>query len=174
MALIRFCMLMFLIGTTVSLSWAGPTDGEWSYMSASAIRWLPYGKDTFRQARTLKRPLFVLVYSDSCEWCHKYETETLETGGILRRLRKDYLPAAVNVATQPALAKELGAFVVPTTLLLTPDGRKIVKFHGFVAARDLSDVLDANLYRWRKGEIPAEEFGSEATCCPLEPPAERP
>lgn len=153
----------------VPASWAGAEQG-WNYMAASKIKWLTYGKKSFQQAKALKRPLFVLVYNDSCGWCRKFETETIETDPIRRRLSSDYLPVAVDAAKQPEMAKQLGAAVVPTTLLLTPDGRKIVKFHGFVAGRDLADVLDANLYRWRKGEIPAEEFGSEATCCPLEAP----
>lgn len=169
MALMRFFFVVFVIGAMVSpSSWAELAEGKWSYMSASSIKWTPYGKDAFRQARSLQRPLFVLVYNDSCGWCRKYEKESIETGTVLQRLRKDFFPVAVDAAKQPALAKELGAFVVPTTLLLAPDGRKILKFHGFVGARDLTDILDANLYRWRKGEMPSAEFGDQTACCPVE------
>jgi thiol:disulfide interchange protein len=143
-------------------------NGHWDYMQASALKWRAYDPGTLRKAAELKRPLFVLVYLDTCHWCRKYETETLETDRILKRLRTDYLPVAVNSAVQPGLAKQLGASMVPTTILLTPEGRVMAKFKGFVDARDLADILDANLYRWRKGEIGGEEFGEPEVCCPLE------
>jgi hypothetical protein len=43
----------------------------------------------------------------------------------------------------------------------------MARFLGFVDARDLADILDADLYRWRKGEISGEEFGAPEACCPL-------
>lgn len=143
-------------------------DGHWDYMQASALKWRAYDPATLRKAVELRRPLFVLVYLDTCHWCRKYETETLETDRILKRLRTDYLPVAVNSAVQPGLANKLGASMVPTTILLAPEGRVMAKFKGFVDARDLADILDANLYRWRKGEIGGEEFGEPEVCCPLE------
>jgi hypothetical protein len=58
-----------------------------------------------------------------------------------------------NFALQPKVAKKLG--------------RKMAKYMGFVGTRDLQDILDANLYRWRKGEISGEEFGAPEDCCPI-------
>ena len=68
----------------------------------------------------------------------------------------------------PEVAKKLGAKMVPTPILLTPDGRKMTRFLGFVDARDLADILDANRYRWRKGEIFGEDFGATEACCPID------
>lgn len=50
--------------------------------------------------------------------------------------------------------------MVPPTLLLTPDGRKMVKFIGFVGEYELANILDAHLYRWRKDEASSENFGA--------------
>lgn len=148
--------------------WSAGADAHWDYVRASALKWSDYDQGVLRQSRELKRPLFVLIYLDTCHWCRKYETETLETSKILQRLRQDYLPVAVDHAKHPAVAQQLGATTVPTTLLLTPDGRRLARFRGFVDARDLADILDANLYRWRKGEIAGEEFGDPGVCCPLD------
>lgn len=175
MSWFRFCLKTLLgVIAIVPVCLAGADTGEWHYLSQSALQWQPYGKAAFKLAGKSKKPLFVLVYNDRCLWCRKYETESIETDPVLRRLRQDYVPVAVDALQQPALAKALGAVAVPTTVLLTPDRRKIVKFHGFVGERDLTDILDANLLRWRKGEIPAEEFGNESTCCPVEPPKATP
>ena len=110
----RICAQALLSFTLLSpAAWAGVNAGEWHYISQSALKWQPYGRDAFKRAVKTKKPLFVLVYSDQCEWCRKYETESIETAPVLRRLRNDYLPVAVDALQQPALAKELGAFVVP-------------------------------------------------------------
>lgn len=140
----------------------------WNYMKSSKTKWKVYDEKALAQARQLQRPLFVLIYLDTCHWCRKYEMETLESAKIRSRLQKEYIPIAIDFATQPELAKRLGATLVPTTLLLTPDGRRLVKFQGYAIERDLADILDANLYRWRKGEISGDEFGDPGVCCPLE------
>lgn len=142
--------------------------GDWNYLSQSALKWHSFDAKTIELAQNNKKLLMVLVYKDDCAWCQKYETESIETAEVLKRLRTDYIPVAVDAGKQPLLAQKLGAFVVPTTLLLTPKTEKIVKFHGFVNERDLTDILDANLYRWRSGIMNAKEFGDTTTCCPLE------
>lgn len=140
----------------------------WHYMEQTRIAWRPYGEATFAEARRAGKPLFVLVFADWCEWCRKYEVETLETDAIRDRLGRDYIPVAVDYATQPALAKELGAKLVPTTLLLVPEGEKLLRFHGVQAAADLADTLDRTLALWKQGETPQPDYGDIDTCCPLE------
>jgi thioredoxin-related protein len=152
---------------SLSLAQAAQVQG-WDYLSQSALKWRSLDAKTIALAQKNKKLLMVLVYKDDCAWCQKYETESIETDEVLKRLRTDYLPVAVDAGKQPLLAKKLGAFVVPTTLLLTPKTEKIVKFHGFVNERDLTDILDANLFRWRSGIMNAKEFGDTTTCCPLE------
>lgn len=151
----------------MSLAQAAEIQG-WDYLSQSALKWHSLDAKTIALAQKNKKLLMVLVFKDDCAWCQKYETESIETEEVLKRLRTDYIPVAVDAGKQPLLAKKLGAFVVPTTLLLTPKTEKIVKFHGFVNERDLTDILDANLYRWRSGIMNAKEFGDTTTCCPLE------
>lgn len=148
--------------------WSASNDAHWDYMQSSALKWSAYDSGALEKAQKLKRPLLVLVYLDTCHWCRKYETETLETARIRKRLGTDYIPVAVNHALQPEVAKKLGAQMVPTTILLTPEGRKMAKFMGFVGERDLADILDANLYRWRKGEVYGEDFGATEACCPID------
>lgn len=156
------------------IAWSATAEKKtWDYLQVSSIKWHTYDQAALNQARQLNRPIFVFVFLNTCHWCHKYETETLETAKITKRLKQDYFPIAIDSAKHPDLLKQLGVTVVPTTLLLTPERRKIVKFQGHVDARDLADILDANLFRWRKGEITGEEFGDPAVCCPLDPPASK-
>ncbi len=149
---------------------------DWRYMENTDIAWRAYGRGAFREAQRAARALFVLVYADWCEWCHKFETETLETPMIRDRLEEGYLPVAVDYDAQPALAKQLGVRRVPSVVLITPQGEKLARFFGFLGPEDLADTLDGVRSAWRGGGLPKEplqEFGNEETCCPLAAPEER-
>lgn len=146
---------------------AGELTG-WHYLEQTRIAWRPYGEAAFAEARRVGKPLFVLVFADWCEWCRKYEVETLETDAIRERLGRDYIPVAVDHTTQRSLAKQLGAKLVPTTLLLTPEGEKLLRFYGVQPAAALADTLDRANVLWKRGEIPQPDFGDIETCCPLE------
>ncbi len=136
-------------------------------MDQTQIDWRPYRQQVFDAAAINKRPLFVFIYADWCGWCQKYEQETLEKDPVRRRLADDYIPVAIDYEKEKELAKKLGARLVPTTILLTPQGKKLVRFFGLLNPEDLSDTLDRTLAMWRRGELPDEEFGNEETCCPL-------
>lgn len=140
---------------------------SWEYRTQSAIDWQDYDQRAFDQAARQGRPVFVLIYADWCAWCKKYELETLETEPIRRRLATTWLPIAVDQERRPGLARELGATLVPTTILATPGGKKILRFHGVLSAPELAQNLDRMRAAWLRGELPDEEFGDERTCCPL-------
>jgi len=145
----------------------------WDYMAVTRINWQLYGEKTFAAARSQGKPLFVFVYADWCQWCEKLERETLETPQIRQWLADNYMPVAVDFDRQPKLARQLGARLVPTIVLITPEGEKLSRFYGFQDAQSMADTLQQVLTAWKKGELPDKslhEFGSEETCCPLAAP----
>ena len=165
-------VVLFLV-TLTTASGAGVTS--WTYMDETKLSWRAYGQATFDEAKKRDIPLFVLVYADWCEWCKKLENETLETPKIMKLLQGKYIPVAINYDKQPKLAKQLGAKLVPTMILMTPGNEKLLRFYGFINIEDLSGTLDQTMVAWRKGELPdkeVEEFGSVETCCPLVAPKE--
>lgn len=139
----------------------------WTYRAQTNIDWYDYGEAAFDQAAKRNRPLFILIYADWCEWCKKYELETLETKPIRGRLADEWVPVLVDYDREPGLARKLGATLVPTTVLVTPKGEKILRFHGIISAAELTENLDLMHAAWRNGELPGEEFGDQSTCCPL-------
>ncbi len=157
-----------LLAATVPAG-AGPRPPEgWDYLAVSRIPWRRFGDAALAEARRLNRPLFVLVFANWCHWCHKYETETLETDAIRALLSSRYVPVAVDYDRAPEAARRLGARLVPTSIVLAPDGRRLLRFYGVIGPRELAEVLNRTAERWARGEIPGEEFGDERTCCPLD------
>lgn len=148
---------------------------DWNYLAISKIPWRNYGAQAYRAAAAGHKPLFVFVFADWCRWCQKLERETLETPRIRKWLTERYVPVAVDYDKQPKLAAALGARLVPTVVLVSPQGEKLLRFFGFLTAEDLEQTLQETLTAWQAGELPEEpirEFGSAETCCPLVPPPE--
>lgn len=164
-----WCLVSVFVGVMMfSLSAAGQAE-EWNYRTQTETDWRQYGTDAFAEASASGRPVFVLVYADWCAWCKKYEVETLEQPPIRRRLEREWVPVAVNFDESPELARRLGVKLVPTTLLLTPEAKKLQRFFGLIDARALAENLDRVANMWHRGEIPEADFGDESTCCPLVP-----
>jgi uncharacterized protein YyaL (SSP411 family) len=158
------------IGILLGLSFFIPLvaqASEWNYRAQSKIQWRDYGAAAFAEARSAGKPLYILVYADWCHWCKKYETETLETELIRGLLQNEMVPVAVNNVEQPEIGKKLGTKLVPTSVILTPDGQRLLRFYGFLPPDELNQALRRTLSRWRNGEIPEREFGDESTCCPV-------
>jgi len=155
--------LMQLFGASAVAG--GLTD--WRYLAHTQIEWRSYGDAALAEAGKTGRPLFVLLFSDSCRWCRKYETEAIEPSVVRELINDRFVPVAVNVDREPGLARKLGARVVPTTLILSPGGVKLLRFHGVQPAADLADTLQQLLVLWRRGELPEQDFGDIETCCPV-------
>jgi len=164
--LIGLLLTSVLFPETPLVVMAESADG-WNYRQHTKIAWRTYVATAFGEARDRNRPLFVLVYSDLCEWCRKYEVEALEQPAVRRLLEARFIPVAVDNDRQRSLGRRLGAKVVPTTLILAPDGRKLLRFYGVQSAADLSDTLEKTLTLWRRGELPRADFGDVETCCPV-------
>jgi len=64
--------------------------------------------------------------------------------------------------------KTIGGKLVPTSQIVAPDGRKLLRFHGVQSGGDLADTLQETLALWRRDELPQPDFGSTETCCPVE------
>jgi len=160
------CLLLLVLQFIPAMQTVAGQE-PWDYRKHSLIAWHDYDESTFELARSDKRALYVFVYADWCGWCRKFEVETLEQAAVRQRLARDFVTVAVDYSREPDLAVDLGAQRVPTSLLLTPDGKLLLRFYGFLSAGELEVALTSTLESWHRGEIPEEEFGNVNTCCPV-------
>jgi len=165
----RRTIQILLVAICISAE-ANDATPNWDYMANTAIHWYGYGKPAFELAKKSGHPVFVLVYSNRCSWCERYEKEVLETPQFRHQLKQDFIPVAVSIEKQRPLAKQLKANLVPTTLVLAPDGTKLIRFHGMSSAKEISETLEQVLAAWRQGKLPmVDDFGTGESCCPIEP-----
>ncbi len=136
-------------------------------VETSTIGWRTYNDQVLRDAKQANKPVFVFVYTQWCQWCGKYEKETLENKQIRTRLKTEFIPAVVDYDLDQELALKLGTRLVPTSLILTPEGKRIIRFYGMLTPKELEETLTQALLSWSQGNLPRKDFGDERTCCPL-------
>ncbi len=113
---------------------------ERSYIEKSKIPWLEDYDRAVEMSKRSGKPLFIYFSAIWCSWCREYEKE-LEEERIVRLLRKRFVPLILDSDRDRRLFLKFGGRGTPFTVVLSPEGRVLLKFHGAVKARDLEDML---------------------------------
>src|SRR5256886_10095138 len=90
--------------------------------SATSIHWQPWGQTAFQEAVQLDKPIFLLITSFWCQWCHIMDETTLSEPSIIAILNRDYVPIRVDSDLRPDVNQRYNQNGWPSVLLLTPEG----------------------------------------------------
>src|SRR6266566_1304445 len=94
------------------------------------VGWQPWGREAFRLAARLDRPILLYVGADECRWCAVMDREAyadIELGALIDSL---FVPVRVDRDERPDVAQRYGVAVqlltglrgYPLTVFLTPEG----------------------------------------------------
>jgi len=116
---------------------------------AGDIAW----NDTFAEAQAKakkeSKPLMVLITSEQCRWCRKFEATTLQDEQIISRLNSQF--ATVHVTRDKSVyPKSLTAQMVPMNYFLDANGKVIYSIPGYWPVEDYQSILDDALRRYKK------------------------
>jgi uncharacterized protein len=89
---------------------------------AHLIRWREWGAAAFQEAQEQKKPIFLLISSLWCQWCHIMDETTLSEPTIISILNTDYIPIRVDSDLRPDVNQRYNQNGLPSVLLLTPEG----------------------------------------------------
>jgi uncharacterized protein len=89
---------------------------------AHLIRWRSWGPAAFQEAQEQKKPVFLLLSSLWCQWCHIMDETTLSEPAIISILNADYIPIRVDSDLRPDVNQRYNQNGWPSVLLLTPEG----------------------------------------------------
>jgi uncharacterized protein YyaL (SSP411 family) len=136
---------------------------------AAKVRFREHTPESFEEARSLGRPVFVLISAAWCYWCRYFEQEVLEREDVATYLNRAWVSIFVDSDRRP----DLGRRYVrgwPMTVLTSPEGRVLQSFAGALRAEDFLAVL-------RRVEREAREAGTApagpAGPVPVPAPADR-
>jgi thioredoxin-related protein len=146
--------LLILVLVSVALSY--PASGQEAVTSenlAPQLKW-PTFPDALEAANATDRIVLVDVWSRTCGWCRRQQTEvytqpdlqsylleTFELGRLDIDVEDDTLSYRGYTMSSQMLSAGFGATATPTTVFLESDGTYITRLQGFHAYEDFFNVL---------------------------------
>ena len=126
-------MFKFLFLTILSVSWL---------MSANLTWGNDYNK-ALKEAQVKKKDIYMLVTSENCRWCRKFEATTLQDPLVLQKLNQKYVLLHID-RDKDYMPEHFKKKRVPRHYFIRNDGSIIYSFLGFWDSEDfisfLSDV----------------------------------
>jgi len=116
---------------------------------AAEIVW----NDTYDQAQAKakkeSKPLMVLITSEQCRWCRKFEATTLQDEDVITKLNTKFVSVHVT-RDKSNYPKNLTAKMVPMHYFLNGEGKVIYSIPGYWPADDYQSILDDALRKNKK------------------------
>ncbi len=92
------------------------------------VDWYPWGKEAFKKARELDRPIFLSIGYSTCHWCHVMEHESFEDDSVAKLLNDSFISIKVDREELPEIdhvymsvcQAMTGGGGWPLTIVMTP------------------------------------------------------
>jgi YHS domain-containing protein len=124
----RFALSFWLIIATTSTGAVALADP-----TASTV-WLTDFNEAESEAKRLNWPLVVHFYGPSCPPCKKMEKELLLSPQVLKILDSGFIAVKVDVAKNLNLQPRFQIAAMPTDIILSPEGKVLVRTEGYTGA----------------------------------------
>lgn len=117
------------------------------------IAWNSSYDQALIKAKKEGKPLMVLITSETCRWCRKLESTTLQDDEIVSRINTSF--QAVNVTKDKSIyPKNLSAKMVPMSYFIdSRNGKVLYSIPGFWGIEDYSSILDDALVKYKKIKV---------------------
>ncbi len=89
---------------------------------AHTIHWYSWEQSAFAEAARLNRPIFLLITSSWCQWCHIMDETTLSDPTIIAILNGDYIAIRVDGDLRPDINQRYNQNGWPSVILLSCEG----------------------------------------------------
>jgi uncharacterized protein len=89
---------------------------------ADCIHWRSWGYAAFEEAIQKDKPVFLLITSSWCQWCHIMDETTLSETSIISILNNDYIPIRVDSDLRPDVNQRYNQNGWPSVVLLSSEG----------------------------------------------------
>jgi len=89
---------------------------------ASEIKWHPWSKQAFDEARLSDKPILLSISAVWCHWCHVMDETTYSHPSVIEIINRDYVPVRVDNDVRPDINQRYNMGGWPTTAFLTSTG----------------------------------------------------
>ncbi len=125
-------LLLCLLGLAPRPLWAGQGQG---------VCWLAYQK-ALELRQESQKPLVIFFHAPWCYMCRKMKRRVFSRSQLAAILNRDFLPVSVDVTRQPRLKEKFKVSGLPTLIFLDPEGKPVLRLHGYVPGDKLLAALD--------------------------------
>jgi len=130
---LKYLISMLLLATTLFAS----VDWQTNYHTALKI------------AQDEHKRVYMLVVSDNCRWCNKFERTTLKDKKILQRLNEKYVLLHLSRDTD-YIPNKFKTAPVPRHFFLTSRGEEVFPVIGYRDVEMFNDFLDNANQRYER------------------------
>src|SRR5437763_3434413 len=89
---------------------------------ATLVDWQPWEQAAFQTAEQQDKPIFLVITSSWCQWCHIMDETTLSEPSIISILNSDYVPIRVDSDLRPDVNQRYNQNGWPSVILLSSEG----------------------------------------------------
>jgi uncharacterized protein YyaL (SSP411 family) len=89
---------------------------------AHKIRWRRWSKAAFHEAILADKPIFLVISSSWCQWCHIMDETTFSEPSIITIINNDYIPIRVDGDLRPDVNQRYNQNGWPSVVLLSAEG----------------------------------------------------
>ncbi len=107
----------------------------------SDLEWSNDYKAALEIAKKENKQVYMLVTSESCRWCRKFESTTLQDDGIIQRLESKYVLLHIS-REKDYMPSKFKKKRVPRHYFLTSDAQVVETFLGYWNVLDFNSFLD--------------------------------
>ena len=83
------------------------------------------------EAKKLNRPLVIHFHATYCQPCRQMEKEVLHSPQVLKIIEAGFVAVKVDVVRNPKVRAKFGIENLPTDMIVSPEGKVLVKTHGY-------------------------------------------
>ncbi len=113
---------------------------SWS-LSAGEVKWNKDLRQAAAQASQEKKPLLVMVSAPWCGYCQKMLKTTFRDEKLIGHLDQCFVPVYLDADEHPELVEELQVEGLPTTLIISPEMKVILRLSGYQSAGQLNGQI---------------------------------
>ncbi len=99
--------------------------------NAAQVAWQRDIRTAVQESGRVKKPLMIKFTASWCGFCHKMMKQTFSDERIAEHINYCFVPVSVDADQEKPLLDLLGVETLPTTLIVTPQGKVLKRIQGF-------------------------------------------
>jgi len=107
---------------------------------ASEINWYSYEKGV-KLAKEKNKLILIDIYAQWCHWCNVLKNTTYRDKEVITIIKKYYIPIKIDAEREIELNKKLNQGGLPTTVILTPDGKIVYGYARYIPPKKMVKIL---------------------------------